>query len=149
MSFKTNLTKGVGTNINVHSDYIVLLQHPETDKFENSYSQMNKTLEAISRLNRPAVIFWPNVDAGTDGISKSIRIFRETHPSFKYQYIKNLEGKIFLRLLQQSKCLVGNSSVGIRECAYLGVPIKYRAAARWAPAWGQCYRCNFRRRPNI
>ena len=29
----------------------------------------------------------------------------------------------FLRLLYNSKCLIGNSSVGIRECAYLGIPV--------------------------
>jgi len=29
----------------------------------------------------------------------------------------------FLRLLFNSRCLVGNSSVGIRECSYLGVPV--------------------------
>ena len=26
-------------------------------------------------------------------------------------------------LLYNSKCLIGNSSVGVRECAYLGVPV--------------------------
>ena len=34
-----------------------------------------------------------------------------------------MEGKDFLKLLYNSKCLIGNSSVGIRECAYLGVPV--------------------------
>ena len=29
----------------------------------------------------------------------------------------------FLRLLVNSKCLIGNSSVGIRECSFLGVPV--------------------------
>jgi UDP-N-acetylglucosamine 2-epimerase len=29
----------------------------------------------------------------------------------------------FLKLLVNSKCLIGNSSVGIRECSYLGVPV--------------------------
>ena len=29
----------------------------------------------------------------------------------------------FLILLKNSKCLVGNSSVGIRECGMLGVPV--------------------------
>ena len=29
----------------------------------------------------------------------------------------------FLKLIGNSKCLIGNSSVGIRECAYLGVPV--------------------------
>ena len=28
-----------------------------------------------------------------------------------------------MQLLQHSDCLVGNSSVGIRECAFLGVPV--------------------------
>ena len=29
----------------------------------------------------------------------------------------------FLQLLRHSQCLIGNSSVGIRECAFLGVPV--------------------------
>ena len=37
--------------------------------------------------------------------------------------LKNMEGEDFLRLLTNSKCLIGNSSVGIRECAYLAVPV--------------------------
>ena len=34
-----------------------------------------------------------------------------------------MEGKDFLQLLMHGDCLIGNSSVGIRECAYLGVPV--------------------------
>ena len=34
-----------------------------------------------------------------------------------------MEPNDFLRLLKNSQCLVGNSSVGIRECAYLGIPV--------------------------
>lgn len=34
-----------------------------------------------------------------------------------------MEPNDFLRLLKNSKCLIGNSSVGIRECAFLGVPV--------------------------
>jgi UDP-N-acetylglucosamine 2-epimerase len=34
-----------------------------------------------------------------------------------------MEPTDFLRLLYSSKCLIGNSSVGIRECSYLGVPV--------------------------
>ncbi len=33
-----------------------------------------------------------------------------------------MEPTDFLRLLVNSKCLIGNSSVGIRECSFLGVP---------------------------
>ena len=34
-----------------------------------------------------------------------------------------MEGDDFLILLNNAKVLIGNSSVGIRECAYLGVPV--------------------------
>ena len=34
-----------------------------------------------------------------------------------------MEPNDFLKLLMNSKCLTGNSSVGIRECSYLGVPV--------------------------
>ena len=36
--------------------------------------------------------------------------------------MKNIEVEDFLILLNNSKCIVGNSSVGIRESSYLGVP---------------------------
>jgi UDP-N-acetylglucosamine 2-epimerase len=34
-----------------------------------------------------------------------------------------MESMDFLRLLHNSRCLIGNSSVGIRECSFLGVPV--------------------------
>jgi UDP-N-acetylglucosamine 2-epimerase len=34
-----------------------------------------------------------------------------------------MDGMDFLNLLQNSKGLIGNSSVGIRECAFMGVPV--------------------------
>ena len=38
-------------------------------------------------------------------------------------FLKHLDDMKFLKLIGNSRCLVGNSSVGIRECAYLGVPV--------------------------
>ena len=34
-----------------------------------------------------------------------------------------MEPNDFLKLLKHADCLIGNSSVGIRECAYIGVPV--------------------------
>lgn len=116
-------TAGVGDAPDLQQDYAVVLQHPETDSFDQSYRRMEMTLQAVKGLGLPALIFWPNVDAGSDATSKAIRVFRETHEVSNFRYIKNLEGHLFLRLLAGAKCLVGNSSVGIRECAYLGTPV--------------------------
>jgi UDP-N-acetylglucosamine 2-epimerase len=38
-------------------------------------------------------------------------------------FFKGMEPEDFLRLLMGARCLVGNSSAGIRECSFLGVPV--------------------------
>jgi UDP-N-acetylglucosamine 2-epimerase len=85
--------------------------------------QIRETLAAIETLAYPTFWFWPNVDAGSDRISKGIRQFRETHGVPFIYFFKNMSPEDFLRLLIGSCCLVGNSSVGIREASYLGLPV--------------------------
>jgi UDP-hydrolysing UDP-N-acetyl-D-glucosamine 2-epimerase len=113
---------GIGENINLHKPYIVVLQHPETENYSDSYSQTRMLLESVSEFDLQVLVFWPNVDAGSDGTSKAIRVFREESNRSGFRYIKNMDGRIYLRMLYFSKCIVGNSSVAIRECAYLGTP---------------------------
>ena len=114
---------GVGHITNWQNGYIVVLQHPVTTEYAESRTHIEETLKAIYKLKIPTFWFWPNVDAGSDGTSKGIRSFRENHDIDHIHFFKNMEGRDFLRLLFNSKCLIGNSSVGIRECAYLGVPV--------------------------
>ncbi|MEM9544446.1 MAG: UDP-N-acetylglucosamine 2-epimerase [Bacteroidota bacterium] len=114
---------GVGTIKNWEKGYLVVLQHPVTTEYENSKEQIEITLQAIHELKMPTFWFWPNVDAGSDGTSKGIRVFRENHNIDHIHFFKNMEGRDFLKLLYNSKVLIGNSSVGIRECSYMGVPV--------------------------
>jgi UDP-hydrolysing UDP-N-acetyl-D-glucosamine 2-epimerase len=114
---------GVGTNINLEQKYLVVMQHPVTNEYAESRKQIAETLQAIHELKIPTLWFWPNVDAGADGTSSGIRAFREIHNPSYIHFFKNMEPTDFLRILKQSACLIGNSSVGIRECAYLGVPV--------------------------
>lgn len=114
---------GVGKIKNWKDNYIVVLQHPVTTEYAESRNHIMETLEAVYRLGIPTFWFWPNVDAGSDGTSKGIRSFRENNDIDHIYFFKNMEGRDFLRLLYNSKCLIGNSSVGIRECAYMGVPV--------------------------
>lgn len=114
---------GAGAHVDIDRDFIIVMQHPETDSHSESFEKMAIVIEAVEALNVPAILFWPNVDAGSDGTSKAIRVFRERGGSTTMRFIKNLEGRQFLALLQRSRCLIGNSSVGIRESAYLGTPV--------------------------
>lgn len=113
---------GVGTKPPLDDGYIVVMQHPVTTEYSDARRQIEQTLFAIKEFNRTALWFWPNIDAGSDGTSKGIRAFRENEASDKMHYFKNMEPLDFLNLLKNSNCLVGNSSVGIRESGYLGVP---------------------------
>jgi UDP-hydrolysing UDP-N-acetyl-D-glucosamine 2-epimerase len=114
---------GVGALADLSNGYVVVLQHPVTTEYTEARKEVEETLQAMHALDLPALWFWPNVDAGADGTSKGIRSFRERVKSDKFHFFKNMTGTDFLRLLANSRCLVGNSSVGIRECSYLGVPV--------------------------
>ncbi len=114
---------GVGVEFNYNSGYIVVMQHPVTTEFLKSKDQMNNLLNAVFKTGIPTFWFWPNVDAGSDGASSAIRKFREKNIIKNIHFFKNMESKDFLKLLFNANVLVGNSSVGIRECSYLGVPV--------------------------
>ena len=114
---------GVGKEFNWKGKYIVVMQHPVTTEYDASRKHIWETLDAIYELNIPTFWFWPNVDAGSDGTSGGIRRFRELKNPQNVRFFKNMEPTDFLRLLKNSNCLIGNSSVGVRECSYLGVPV--------------------------
>jgi UDP-hydrolysing UDP-N-acetyl-D-glucosamine 2-epimerase len=113
---------GVGESVDLSDGYIVVMQHPVTTEYEMSRQQVTETLNAVRDAELPALWFWPNVDAGSDGTSTAIRSFRELQHPGNIHFFKNMAPTDFLRLLYNSKGLVGNSSVGIRECSFLGVP---------------------------
>jgi UDP-hydrolysing UDP-N-acetyl-D-glucosamine 2-epimerase len=114
---------GVGANVLWKDRYIVVMQHPVTTEYKKSQEQIEVTLNAVHELGIPTFWFWPNVDAGGDRISKGIRSFRERNKTSKIHFFKNMEPTDFLRIIKNSMCLVGNSSVGIRESAFLAVPV--------------------------
>lgn len=114
---------GVGAKPDLSQGYIVVMQHPVTTEYRDSRKHIEETLTAIAALQFPTLWFWPNVDAGADGTSTGIRSFRENNKIDNIHFFKNMEGTDFLKLLNHSKGLIGNSSVGIRECAYLGIPV--------------------------
>jgi len=113
---------GVGEPVDLSNGYLVVMQHPVTTEYEESRKHVMETLYAIRDTDLPALWFWPNVDAGSDGTSKGIRMFRELEKPEHIHFFKNMVPTDFLRLLYRSKGIVGNSSVAIRECSALGVP---------------------------
>lgn len=114
---------GVGPVFDLSGGYIVVMQHPVTTEYGASRRHVEETLHAVASLGVPTLWFWPNVDAGADGTSAGIRAFREIHAPPLVHFFKNTAPEDFIRILDRAECLVGNSSAGIRECAYLGLPV--------------------------
>ncbi len=69
-----------------------------------------------------AAWLWPNIDAGSDDVSKGLRAFREGRPDAPIHFYRNFGVEDYARLINNCACLVGNSSSGIREGSFLGVP---------------------------
>lgn len=113
---------GVGERFDLARGYVVVMQHPVTTEYREARRHVTETLHAVRDIGLPTLWFWPNVDAGSEGTSKGIRAFRELERPANVHFFKNMAPLDFLRLLLNCRCLVGNSSVGIRECAFLGVP---------------------------
>lgn len=113
---------GVGTRLDSPKEYLVVMQHPVTTEYKNARNQVNETLKAIKELGLPTFWFWPNVDTGSNETSKGIRAFREIEEPDNICFFKNMSPEDFLKVLYNSKGIIGNSSVAIRECTYLGVP---------------------------
>ena len=83
-----------------------------------------QTLIAIEKLNMQTIILWPNADAGSNDISKGIRKWREKNRfNNNLRFFKNLPIETYVNLMKKTSVLVGNSSSGIREGAFIGTPV--------------------------
>lgn len=114
---------GSGAQFDLARGYIVVLFHPNTQEYDQAYAQTEELIKAVWSIGSPAFWFLPNIDAGSDAVGKAIRVARNDNRIAGVHFQRNMEPEDFLKLLINSKCLIGNSSVGIRECSYLGVPV--------------------------
>ena len=113
---------GVGSDIDPSRPYLVVLQHPVTTEYGRGLEQINETLKAVTAFGMQTVWLWPNVDAGSDDISKGLRMYREKHNPTNLHFYRNFAVEDYARLIDNAACLVGNSSSALREGAFLGVP---------------------------
>lgn len=114
--------KGVGAPIDPQSPYVLISQHSDTLQYLNARMQITQTLQALIELDIQAIWLWPNIDAGSDAISKLLREYRENSKYSKIHFYRNFNAEDYISVLKSAACIVGNSSSGIREASFLGVP---------------------------
>jgi len=117
-----NLT-GAGCEVDVSARYLLVVYHPTTTEFGDERAQMETILEALGRIKTQTILLWPNIDAGSDHISKAIRVFRDQHKPDWLRVITNLMPERYLQVLANAACAVGNSSSFVRDSSYFGTPI--------------------------
>lgn len=113
---------GVGDAFDLGEPFVLVSQHPVTSEYGSGEKQITATLEAVKRLGLPAIVLWPNADAGADAIARGIRRWREQGRDKQMHFFKNLPTEVYVWLMRMTGCLVGNSSSGIRESAFIGTP---------------------------
>lgn len=113
--------RGTGPELDFTKGYLTVIYHPVTTEARQDRIVL-KLLEIISESGQPAVWFWPNIDAGTDEVSKAIRKFRESNNPVNLRFVRDIPPDDFSVLLKKTLCLIGNSSAGIKECSFFGVP---------------------------
>ncbi len=114
---------GSGAKVDTKKDFLMIMYHPVTSNLKKIKKHTKDLLEVIHETGIPSVWFWPNFDAGAEEISHEIRHFKDNTLDHKIRFMRYLPPKEFLSLLKNTKCLIGNSSAGIKECSYLGTPV--------------------------
>jgi UDP-hydrolysing UDP-N-acetyl-D-glucosamine 2-epimerase len=113
---------GVGGSFSLDQPFLLVSQHPVTTEYGDGKRQIQETLKALQELDVPAIVLWPNADAGSEHIAAGIRQWREHNDDSKLHFFKNLPTADYVKLMARTACVVGNSSSAIREGAFIGAP---------------------------
>jgi UDP-hydrolysing UDP-N-acetyl-D-glucosamine 2-epimerase len=113
---------GVGGTFNLDEPFVLVSQHSVTTEYGDGERQVTETLRAVQDVELPAIVLWPNADAGSEHVAAGIRKFREHEDDSRLHFFKNLPTADYIRLMKRTVCLVGNSSSAIREGSFIGTP---------------------------
>ena len=99
--------------------FSIALFHPVTNEINNLSDYAENFCRALLSTGENYIVIKPNNDLGSEKIQNAYSKYLNQNnflhlPSMRFEY--------FLTLMRNSNYLIGNSSAGIRECAYYGVP---------------------------
>ena len=100
------------------TDYGVVLFHPVTSEQDTIGAQAKSLFSSLEASGRNFVVISPNNDPGSDQIFEAI----ETLPLDNFRHIPSMRFSYFSELMRNSSAIIGNSSLGVREAPFLGLP---------------------------
>ena len=101
-------------------DYGILLFHPVTTEVSNLEEEVNELIDAVDASGRNFIAVYPNCDRGSQIILDAYAARLANHP--RVRLFPSLRFEYILVLLQYADFVLGNSSMGIREAPFYGIP---------------------------
>lgn len=100
--------------------YGVAMFHPVTTEYKAMEEYAKNFVDALLESGREFVVIYPNNDLGSKFILKE---YERLQDSAKFRVFPSIRFEYFLTLLKNASFMVGNSSAGIREAPYYGIPV--------------------------
>lgn len=114
---------GVGADIDFETEpFVIFSYHPITTEFDQTFSDYSLIVDAVNQVGLKVLALWPNADAGSDIISQIIRKQRENKELKNFRFYRNLDLPDYIACMSKAKCIIGNSSSGIRDGSFIGTP---------------------------
>lgn len=99
-------------------EYGICVFHPVTSEASMMGEQAEALFEALVESGRYYVVILPNNDPGSDLIQAVIGGL----PKDRFRVLPSMRFAYFSELMRNSQVIIGNSSMGVREAPFLGVP---------------------------
>jgi len=99
------------------NSFSILIFHPLTSKFDNTFSQIHDIVSALISSEKNYVVIYPNNDKGSKII---INEFERLKNNQHFRIFPSLRFEYYLTLLKNCDFIIGNSSSGIREAEIFG-----------------------------
>ncbi|WP_034041079.1 UDP-N-acetylglucosamine 2-epimerase [Wocania ichthyoenteri] len=101
------------------SNYALAMFHPVTTEFSKMEDYAQSFVEALLKDNKNYVVIYPNNDLGSEII---LSAYKSLESNSRFRIFPSVRFEYFLTLLKHSTFIIGNSSAGIREAPYYGIP---------------------------
>lgn len=96
----------------------IVVFHPVTSEADTMGGQAADLFGALEASGKPFVLIAPNNDPGSEAIFKVI----EALPKDRFRLIPSMRFAHFSEAMKNAACMIGNSSAGVREAPFLGLP---------------------------
>jgi UDP-N-acetylglucosamine 2-epimerase (hydrolysing) len=100
-------------------EYAIAIFHPVTNEISTISNQITQFCKALQQSNENYIVIKPNNDLGTEIVQSELHTLQSSN---KFLHLPSMRFEYFLTLLRHSRYIIGNSSAGVREASYYGVP---------------------------